>query len=179
MWEAMLVILCIALWQWSQLKGKSPPSRWAILVDKGCLALPSELSVMDGSVIHGRISVWLTEEEFVFVEGSQMRKMDVIDATVLGTLKRDAISELFLLFGNEATRAAMELGFSGDELKFHCLTPSKILILLIRGEMVDGMSMSHAFCMDRSAASIPVHEHVIRFFQWHTLAPIRKTISGP
>ena len=174
--ETMLVILCIALWQWSQLRGRSPPSRWTILVDEGCLAMPTGLSLVEGSVSQSRISVWLTEEEFVFVQGNQERKWDAIDATVLGSVKRDAISELLLLYGDEATRAAMELGISGDELKFHCLTPGKILVLLIRGEVVDGMSMSHAFCMDRSAASIPIHEHVIRFFQRHKLAPIRVTI---
>jgi hypothetical protein len=176
MWEAMLIVLCMAFWQWFKLRGQSPPSRWSILVDEGCLALPSELSLVGGTVRQGRISVWLTEMEFVFVDGNQEKKLDVIDATVLGSVKRDAINELILLFGEEAIRAAKKLGFSEEALEFHCLEPSNSLVLLIRGKAVYGMSVNHAFCLDQSVASIPIHEHVIWFFQEHTHAPIRVTI---
>ena len=178
MWEAMLIVLCMAFWQWIKLRGPSPQSKWTIFADEGCLALPSELSIVGGTVRQGRISVWLTEEEFVFVDGNQEEKPDVIDATVLGSVKRDAISELILLFGEEATGAAGKLGFPKEELEFHRLTSGQLLVLLIRGKAVHGMSVSHAFCLDRSVLSTPIHEHVIRFFQWHRFAPMRITVLG-
>lgn len=177
MWELMLVFLGMALWQWSRLRQQSPTSRWTILADKGCLALPSVLSLVRGARRPGRVSIWLTEEEFIIVEGNQKRKWDVIDATVLDSVKRDAVEELILLFGEDALGAAKKLGFSDEEFDFHGLVPSNSLTMLIRCEESDGRKVSHAFCMDRSLAVVPIHEHVIGFFQRHAHAPIRITVQ--
>ena len=171
-----LVVLLIAFWQWRMLQGPVPPSRWTVNVDERCLVLMPSISRVASDWTSSPVSVWMTDEEFVFLEGIQKKGRELVDAWPLGSIRRDSIQELFLIIGKEACAAIVKICPAGRGEKLASdLGEDSILLML---HVVDEESGSRVlvFLLDRSTLVSGFHGIVIDFFRERATAPFRVTI---
>jgi len=172
----LLIVLLIAFWQWRMLQGPAPSSRWIINVDEGCLVLNPLMSRIASEWTSLPITIWTTDDEFVFFEGVQKRAMQVVDAWPIACFRRDAIQELVILVSDEA-RAACERFYSegrGDKLVSDRDEETTILLLKIANDDLGHRVISLVF--DQHMQDPDFTEELIRFFRDRAIVPFRVTI---
>jgi len=99
MWDAFIV-LAILWWQRYQFNEHHPPYRWLLDMNDEPLVLPALYSRVDGKLIRGLLSVWITIAEFVLLVQFKEDPRPEENSLFMLNVHRDAIEKTALV-GNE------------------------------------------------------------------------------
>ncbi len=170
MWDAFIV-LAVLWWQRYQFHEHHPPYRRSLHMNDEPLILPALYSQVNGKLIRGSISVWVNEDEFVFLVQFKEDPRPEDNSWFLLSIDRDAIEKIILI-GDELAYALRRLDF--PEYVVQSMDESEdshsIMILQYADEDRRNRLLSFVFSLER----LPVrwYEPALSYFRDRTHASI-------
>ncbi len=175
MWVA---IILFAVWflvmlygQIDQLREQAPPFNDSILIEEESLLLPAMFSRVAGIVIFSPVSIWVSNEEFIFLV-QQWRDPRLEDNTwYVHSVRRDAVEKLIFI-ENDPVLALKKLGFSEKEVQSASEAQNDCLVLLLQYVDEHRVRQFHVFCIAKKTLPSVWYECALDYFREQTRAPI-------
>ena len=171
MWDAFIV-LAILWWQRYQFNEHHPPYRWLLDMNDEPLVLPASYSRVNEEMVRGPISVWVNNDEFVFLVQFKEDPRPEDNSWFLLSISRNAIEEIILI-GDELAYALRRLDFPEYVLKSMDESEGNHSIMILQFADEDRHKRLVAFYMNLERLPVRWYESALSYFRDRSHASIK------